>query len=67
MLVEELGFEEYIIYYFNYIFMINIYKNMEVEYDEIRCMYCFFIIENFKFIFVGKFNCLREIYIFGLY
>ncbi len=67
MSAEESGFEEHITYYPNYTSTINIYKNTEVEYDEIRRTHRPSTTENFKLIFVGKFNRSREIHTFGPY
>lgn len=67
MSAEEPDFEEHITYYPNFTSTINIYKNTQVEYDEIRRTHRPSTAQNFKILFVGKFNRSREIHTFGPY
>lgn len=67
MSAEEPDFEEHITYYPNFTSTINIYKNTQVEYDEVRRTHYPSSTENFKILFVGKFNRSREIHTLGPY
>ncbi len=67
MSANEPDFEEHITYYPNFTSTINIYKNTEVEYDEIRRTHHPSATENYKILFVGKFNRSREIHTLGPY
>lgn len=67
MSAEESDFEEHITYYPNFTSTINIYKNTQVEHDEISRTHRPSKHENFKLLFVGKFNRSREIHTFGPY
>lgn len=60
-------FEEHITYYPNYTSTINIYKNTKVEYDEFQRSHSPSRQDNFKVLFVGKFNRSREIHTYGPY
>lgn len=67
MSADKLDFEEHITYYPNYTSTINIYKNTQLEYDVVRRSHRPSKVENFKILFVGKFNRSREIHTYGPY
>lgn len=64
---EASDFEEHLTYYPNYTSTINIYKNTTVEFDELRRTHRPSSADNFKILFVGKFNRSREIHTLGPY
>ncbi|NRB52465.1 MAG: helix-turn-helix transcriptional regulator [Saprospiraceae bacterium] len=67
MSAHEPDFEEHITYYPNFTSTINVYKNTAIEYDDVRRTHRPSTVENFKILFVGKFNRSREIHTFGPY
>jgi len=64
---DSADFEEHLTYYPNYTSTINIYKNTSVEFDELRRTHRPSGTDNFKILFVGKFNRSREIHTLGPY